>query len=391
MTKILPLALAPVWEGMVRADGSHPARGEVDIVRAEMGKGDFRGRYLRISTDSPVPFSPQLAEVEVYETRRPEVIAALADGVEIPVTARLELPPGSRRLSLRLRIPQSGMPQDLRFRWRLRGDLETWQDSHLMNIEMPCPPPGKITFEAQALHSDGQWDASVYRLPVIARQHLWETGVFRWLGGGAIVLSAVGLGILGSRRRTARKLARMKAETALANERSRIARDIHDDLGVSLTQIAMQCEVMEDDFDHPEQMRQHVAALSNSARAVTRAVDEIVWAVTPGNDTLEKFTAFIGQFVQNGLRPTGLACRLALPAELPPIPDGGHRAPSSLSRHPGGAQQHHPPRTCENRAFHPDSGGTDPDSHSNRRWRGLRSQPGRHPGGGTFIQRQRAI
>ena len=311
---------APVWEGMIRADGSHPARGEVDIVRAGMGQGTFRGRYLRISTDSPVPFSPQLAEVEVYETRRPEVIAAQADGREIPVMERLELPPGTRRLSLRLRIPQSGMPADVRFRWRLRGDLEAWQDSYLMNIDMPCPPPGKTTFEAQALHSDGQWDASVYRLPVVARQPLWETGAFRWLGGGFIVLSAAGLGILGSRRRTARKLARMKAETALANERSRIARDIHDDLGVSLTQIAMQCEVMEDDFDHPEHMHQHLAELSNSARAVTRAVDEIVWAVTPGNDTLEKFTTFIGQFVQNCLRPTGLACRLALPAELPDLP-----------------------------------------------------------------------
>ena len=304
---------APVWEGMIRVDGTHPARGEVDIVRAGMGQGTFRGRYLRISTDSPVPFSPQLAEVEVYETRRPEVIAAQADGREIPVTERLELPPGTRRINLRLRIPQSGMPADVRFRWRLRGDLETWQDSYLMNIDMPCPPPGKTTFEAQALHSNGQWDATIYRLPVVARLHLWETGAFRWLGGGVIVLSAAGLGILGSRRRITRKLARMKAETALANERSRIARDIHDDLGISLTQIAMQCEVIEDDFDHPEQMRQHVAELSNSARAVTRAVDEIVWAVTPGNDTLEKFTAFIGQFVQNALRPAGLACRLDCP------------------------------------------------------------------------------
>ena len=310
----------PLWQGLLRADGSYPDRGEVEFVRSEMGKGNFHGRFLRISSESQVPCSPQLADVEVYESRLPEVIQALADGTEIPFTKRLELPPGTRRLAMRLRIPQAGMPPDLRFRWRLRGDLETWQESRLMSIDMSCPPPGVTTFEAQAMHSDGQWDGSVYQLPVVARQHLWQTGVFRWTGAAVIVLSATGLGILVSRRRAARKLARMKAETALANERSRIARDIHDDLGISLTQIAMQCEVMEDDFDHPEQMRQHVAELSNSARAVTRAVDEIVWAVTPGNDTLEKFTTFIGQFVQNNLRPTGLACRLALPAELPSIP-----------------------------------------------------------------------
>ncbi len=310
----------PVWQGMIRSDGSHPNPGEADTVRKHMGRGNFRGRYLRISSDNPVPFSPQLAEVEVYESRQPEVVAALADGRETTFTGRLELPPGTRRLTLRLRIPQAGMPADVRFRWRLRGDLETWQESRLMSIDMPCPPPGETTFEAQALHSDGQWDGSVYQLPIIARQHLWQTGVFRWGVGSLTVLSATGLGILVSRRRAARKLASLKAETALANERSRIARDIHDDLGISLTQIAMQCEIIEDDITHPERMRQHVTELSESARAVTRAVDEIVWAVTPGNDTLEKFTAFIGQFVQNCLKPAGIACRIALPAELPHIP-----------------------------------------------------------------------
>lgn len=310
----------PVWEGMIRADGSHPGPGEADLVRANAGRGDFQGRYLRISSDNPVPFSPQIAEAEVYETRLPELVSALADGREIPVGGRLEFPPGTRRIALRVRIPQPGMPPDVRFRWRLRGDLETWQDSRLMSIEFPCPPPGESTFEAQAMHSDGQWDQRILRLPLVARQHVWESEPFRWTGGALALLATTGLGILVARRRGARKIERIKAEAALAHERSRIARDIHDDLGVSLTRIAMQCEVLEDDIGHPERIREHVAELSDSARAVTRAVDEIVWAVTPGNDTVEKFTAFVSQFVQNFLRPAGIACRIDLPDDLPRLP-----------------------------------------------------------------------
>lgn len=310
---------ASVWTGMVRSDGSYPAPGEAEIMRAENGSGIFHGRYLRIQSDNPEPFSPQLAEVEVYESRRLELMRAHADGREIPFTTPLDLPPGTRLLSLQLRIPQAGMPPDVRFRWRMRGDLENWRASRVMRIEMPCPPPGDTVFEAQALHSDGVWDQTIFRLPVRARQHLWQTSLFRWLASGTALMSAVALSILITRRRNARKLAGVRAEAALANERSRIARDIHDDLGVSLTQIAMQCEIMEDDIHHPLRLRAHLAELSDSARSVTRAVDEIVWAVTPDNDNLNRFATFMSQFVQNSLRSTTLACRLHLPADLPDL------------------------------------------------------------------------
>ena len=41
----------------------------IPLIRAGLGRGVFRGRYLRLSTDNKVPSSPQLAEVEVYEVR----------------------------------------------------------------------------------------------------------------------------------------------------------------------------------------------------------------------------------------------------------------------------------------------------------------------------------
>ena len=109
----------PVWEGMDRADGSHPDLGAVDTMRADMGTGEFRGQYLGSSSDSPVPCSPQLAEVEVYESRTPEIVSVLADGREIPLTGLWLVPAGVRRLALRL--PSAGRPAARRgpFRWRV--------------------------------------------------------------------------------------------------------------------------------------------------------------------------------------------------------------------------------------------------------------------------------
>ena len=107
---------------------------------------------------------------------------------------------------------------------------------------------------------------------------------------------------------------------ALEKERSRIARDIHDDLGASLTQIALLSELAQADAHKPEVVRGHTNEIFTMARTLTRSVDEIVWAVNPANDTVEKFAAFIAQYVERFARTSGLSYQLEMPDELPARP-----------------------------------------------------------------------
>lgn len=310
----------PTWEGMIRADGSHPPAGTADIVRAAQGEGVFRGRYLRLSSDSKVLLSPQLAEVEVYESRTPEVIEALADGREIPIQRSLDLPPGVRRLSLRLRIPQMGLPPGNAFRWRLRGDLEEWQMSRLMTLDMPCPPPGRTTvFEAQALHSDHHWDATVFSLPITTRQYFWEN---RWFQG---VLAIVILGFsmwlerTWSRRRATRQLAEMKSRAALAEERARIARDLHDDLGANLARIGFLTELAERALAEPERARDQLGKIYTTTRDLTRQLDSVVWAVDPANDNLESLARYIHGLASEYLGLAGIRCDFTNTERMPAV------------------------------------------------------------------------
>lgn len=308
----------PIWEGIDRADGSHPDPGSVDVVRAGAGKGTFRGRYLRLSTDSMIPLSPQFAEVEVYEKRWPEVVVAFADGVELPVGDHLDVPPGVRRLSLQLRIRQEGMPPGVSFRWRVNGDLDEWYPSHLMTLDMPCPPPGDSVFEAQALHSDGQWSNITYRLPITARQFFWETATFRGLALAGGALTALGLGLFVARRRAKRQLQRMKTETALANERARIAQDLHDDLGAELSSIAMLADLARQDSPADRRVVSRLGEITSHARQSVRRLEEIVWAVNPANDTVEGFAGYFCKFAQAYLELAGLRSRFDVPDSFPP-------------------------------------------------------------------------
>ena len=308
---------SPTWNGMIREDGSHPAPGEVDFLRAPGGRGAFKGRYLRISSDSPVPLSPQLAEVEVYEKRTPEIVAAFADGKEIPLAGSLDLPPGTERISLQLRIPQDGAPPGVLFRWRMRGDLDEWRSSRLLTLDLPCPPPGDTVFEAQALHSDGHWDSTIYRLPVSARVFVWQTPAFIGFAVVAGLLSALGLGLFVARRKANRQLGRLRLETALAGERARIAQDLHDDLGAELSSIAMLADLARQDMPQEPAVASRLNEITTHARSTVRRLEEIVWAVNPANDTLEGFAGFFCKFAQSYLELAGVASRFELPDSFP--------------------------------------------------------------------------
>ena len=113
---------------------------------------------------------------------------------------------------------------------------------------------------------------------------------------------------------------RLERARALDQERARIARDIHDDLGASLTHIALLGELAQNNCDHPERTRKHADDIFRAASKLTRSVDEIVWALNPSNDTLARFAAYVGDFAQEFLQTADIFCRLAIPTRLPDHP-----------------------------------------------------------------------
>ncbi len=69
--------------------------------------------------------------------------------------------------------------------------------------------------------------------------HVWQTWWFRIILAVAAAGAVAALAISGTRGRVRRKLEQLERQRALERERARIARDIHDDLGASLTRITL--------------------------------------------------------------------------------------------------------------------------------------------------------
>ena len=98
---------------------------------------------------------------------------------------------------------------------------------------------------------------------------------------------------------------RLQRERALEQERLRIARDIHDEVGASLTKIGYLATKLPD------------TGVAAAVREVVQAMDEIVWAVNPRNDTLENMANYLVHFAEEFVRPAGIACDLDVPLSLP--------------------------------------------------------------------------
>jgi signal transduction histidine kinase len=119
-----------------------------------------------------------------------------------------------------------------------------------------------------------------------------------------------------SQRRLRRRLERMEMETAVERERARIAQDIHDDLGASLTRITLLSDIAHDGAVAGG-VGAEVSQIHTTSRDLRRAMDEIVWAVDPEQDTLDSLASYVGRAAQDLLQPANIRCRLAMPAGLP--------------------------------------------------------------------------
>jgi|GEM_PF-2511217 len=311
--------VAPVWTAEDRADGTYPGPGETDVVRIAQGKGKGAGRYLRISSDSPVAYSPQLAEVEAYPVLTPQIESAKADGRALSTAHGLEVPPGTSVLRLALAIPGSGLPERLPLRWRLRGLHNDWQETDQRAIELAHPPAGAYQFEAQVSHTDREWDTSLLSLPVTIARHFWETPIFF----AAIGCTAVGGTLFGfrqaARRREARRLAAQRYQAALAEERSRIARDMHDEVGARLSQLALMQDIIVRRHPLPPEMERSMRELAASTRETVDALDQVVWAVNPLHDTLNGLAEYLAYAASSYLTPLDIKCRLDAPFDWPDV------------------------------------------------------------------------
>ena len=257
---------------------------------------------------NPLPPPVRIEEMRVDDKK-------FADGT---AAGLLKIPPGRHHVEFEYTGLSIVAPEKVRFKCRLNGfDLEWANVGGKRVATYNYIPPGSYSFQVTACNNDGVWNESGASLAFEVLPYFWQTTWFLVVSGLATVLAASGAVWFDTRRRMRRRLERAERQRDIERERSRIAQDIHDDLGASLTRISMLSETVQSELDQPEQAAAGLNQIYKTAHELTRAMDEIVWAVNPRHDTLEGLTSYLEKFAQDLLAAAGIRCRLDMPLEFP--------------------------------------------------------------------------
>jgi ligand-binding sensor domain-containing protein/signal transduction histidine kinase len=266
-------------------------------------------------------------------TSPPNVVieAILADGspnaatnilnrLGVGSTAATVIPAGNQRLEFQYTAFSFAAPKGVHFKCRLDGLEKDWEDAGIKrDVVYSHVPPGSYHFRVTAANSGGVWNQTGASVAVLVLPYFWETSWFLAINAFSGLVVVVLIVRYSERRRVQRRLERAERERAVEKERSRIAQDIHDELGANLTEIALLSEFAQDPTASRVQVRADMQKITAKARSLTQKMDEVVWAVAPQNDSLEKFTTYTCSFAEEYLQAAKVACRLEVPEVLPEI------------------------------------------------------------------------
>ena len=236
------------------------------------------------------------------------------------VPASLELRPGSRRFEFHYTGLSFSAPEKLRFRHKLEGvDGEWVETGGQREASYNQLAHGTYTFRVQACNREGVWNQAGDKLTFIVLPHFWQTG---WFAGLFLVTfgGAVGSTVrYALRRRHQRQLKIVQQLHAVERERTRIARDIHDDLGASLTEIGYLGALAVRDSKSLAEAREQLERIMVRTRELATSLDETVWAVNPKNDSPSHLATYLCHFAREFLEPTAIRCRLDVIPNLPEV------------------------------------------------------------------------
>ena len=172
---------------------------------------------------------------------------------------------------------------------------------------------------------------SVSDLQVLARPSWWTFNRLLAIVGvmvGVIAVALVWVGLL--RRQVEQRTAQLQDEIqqreqvehqrGVEAERSRIARDLHDDLGSSLTEISLLADAGPGSPPTLDRAGGRFRLIAAKARALVEALDVIVWLVNPRKDALPFLAGYLANYTEEFLSASGLACHLNIPLNIPSAP-----------------------------------------------------------------------
>lgn len=196
----------------------------------------------------------------------------------------------------------------LTYEYKLEGLDEGWTTiTSDPRVKYNFLPHGWYRFLVRARNEEGQYSATVTELQLRIKPPFWKTIWFYALvasAGAAIVFY----------------LHRLRLQKLLHIEkvRNRLARDLHDDMGSTLSTINILSAMAQKTPDE-EKSRQYLGTISRTTHQMMEAMDDIVWSINPVNDNIGRILARMKETAGTVLEPRHIDYRFEVDPSVPEL------------------------------------------------------------------------
>jgi signal transduction histidine kinase len=203
-------------------------------------------------------------------------------------------------------------PERLRFSYRLRGVSDEWSELRAeRRAFFPHLPPRDYVFEVKAVDYHNAESPEPAALAFTVRPYYHQTWLFR--GGVVVALGGLVVGLHRRRVRIRERIKDLEKRVELDRERSRIARDMHDEIGTSLAQIRLLGELARDFGPNSPKQEETARQIANLAQGSSRSLREIIWALNPSKDQYAELADYLATLVADHLDGTNVEPDLRFP------------------------------------------------------------------------------
>ncbi len=223
---------------------------------------------------------------------------------EVTTGAGITLRPSDRYFTVALRLLSFQDPAFIRYAWRIDGIDEDWNIQRDPELRFNTLPYGEHQLRMRAIDADGRWSTT----ELVVGVHAVRPLLLRWWSISLMVVLLVALVAAFVRYRERRLREVMQV-------RDRIALDLHDEVGSTLSSIVLfSTAVARNTHGLSDKATSLLQRIKDNSTKAMESMNDIVWSVDPEHDELSDVVARMRAFAQ----PLCEARDIDLQVDIPP-------------------------------------------------------------------------
>ena len=180
-------------------------------------------------------------------------------------------------------------PSVNQFSYYLKGYQSDWSFPGNKNEVNYILPPGEYTLLVKGANHNGVWSKTPLVIKISIVPAWYQTDLFKWS------LVFAGLFLIGttlyylSKRKYRKKLMALRMQQEVQEEKERLSRDLHDNLGSQMALLSNNVENLDINYKKQQGLDENIEKVKGTSRQLLQTLRETIWILNKEQVTAQEF------------------------------------------------------------------------------------------------------